>query len=96
MTEALEVLEEMDFEPVATDLPGEWSTDGEWTVAIQTHPVHGGPMDELCHRVLVYEASVREIDIDTVLAAQKTDTSIKSAIRGALARAGYPLNDGSQ
>ena len=93
MTDGVAVLEKTGFEAIGTDLPGEWATDGEWTVAIQTRPVHGGPVDELCHRVLVYEGPARAIDLDTDLAAEATDLSIEAATRSALVRAGYPVTN---
>lgn len=97
MTDGVAVLEKSGFEAITTELPGQWATDGEWTVAILTRPIHGGPVDELCHRVLVYEGSARAIDLDTELAAEATDTSVEAATRSALMRAGYPVtNDAGQ
>lgn len=93
MTELVDALEARGFETIASDLPGTWSTDGEWTVTVQTRPVHGGPLNDHCHRVLVYESPPWEIGIDTELAARTTDMSRASAIRVALDRAGYPLDD---
>lgn len=94
MSEAVDVLKSKDFEAIATDLPGEWSTDGEWTVAVQTRPVHGGPLNDYCHHVLVYEVPPRDIGIDAELAAQTTAMSNGSAILKALDEAGYPIDDG--
>lgn len=91
MTENVVVLEMQGFEPVTTDLPGAWATDGDWTVAVLTRPIHGGPVAERCHRVLVYEGSSRNVDVDSSVAAEATDTSIESATRTALLRAGYPV-----
>ena len=96
MTDDVAVLAEEGFEAVATDLPGGWSTDGDWTVAILSRPVHGGPVDETCHRVLVYEASSRAVDVDTGVAAEATDTSLEAAARTALLRAGYPVTSDAE
>lgn len=93
MTDGHAALEDGAFERVTTDLPGEWATDGAWAVSVRTQPVHGGPVDERCHQVIVYEASPRDVDVDTVRAAQRTATSLESAVRGALARAGHPRSD---
>lgn len=92
MTELVDGLEARGFEAIASDLPGDWSTDGEWTVTVQTRPVHGGPLDDRCHRVLVYAVPPRDVGVDTELAAEATDMSKASAIRAALDRAGYPLD----
>lgn len=92
MTETVDPLEGPAFEAIVTDLPGEWSTDGKWTVAVQTRPVHGGPLNDHCHRVLVYEAPPREIGIDAELAARTTAMSRAAAIRRALNKAGYPVD----
>lgn len=94
MTELVDPLASRGFETIASDLPGTWSTDGEWTVAIQTRPIHGGPLDDDCHRVLVYEAAPWAVGIDTELAGRTTDVSREAAIHLALERAGYPLNGG--
>ena len=88
MTDEVSVLQQSGFKTITTDLPGEWATDGSWTVAIQTRPIHGGPVDELCHQVLVYEGPARAIDLLTDVAAEATDTSIEAATRRALLRAG--------
>lgn len=97
MIDGVSVLRRSGFESIPTDLPGEWATDGTWTVAIQTRPIHGGPVDEHCHRVLVYADSARGIGLDTDLAAEATETSIEAATRSALLRAGYPVtNDASR
>lgn len=93
MTDGVATLAATGFEAVATDLPGEWSTDGEWTLAVQTRPVHGGPVDQRCHRVLVYEGPAGEIDLRADLAAEATDTSMAAATRSALRRAGHPAAD---
>ena len=95
VTDGVAVLEQSGFEAVATDLPGEWATDGEWTVAIQTRPVHGGPVEELCHRVCVYEGPAGDVDLETALAAEATATSLATATRRALGRAGYPVANGA-
>ena len=95
MTEAAGLLENAGFEDVPTDLPGTWATDDEWTVVIQTRPVHGGPVEQLCHRVLVYEGPPPEINHGTPLAGEATATSIESATRDALWRAGYPVPTGA-
>lgn len=94
MTDEVTLLKEKDFEAVTTDLPGEWSSDGDWTVAVQTRPIHGGPLNDHCHHVLVYEARPWDIAIGTELAARKTAMSNESAIRSALDEAGYPIDDG--
>lgn len=91
MTNDVSVLRQSGFEAISSDLPGGWATDGTWTVAIQTRPIHGGPVDERCHRVLVYEDSAGAIGLDTDLAAEPTDTSIEASTRTALMRAGYPV-----
>lgn len=93
MAETVAGLDGTAFDAIATDLPGEWSTDGEWTIAVRTRPVHGGPMNDDCHRVLVYEAPPERIGIDTDLAARTTAMSRAAAIRRALDQAGYPAVD---
>lgn len=92
VTDGAVLLEAMGFETVPTDLPGEWATDGEWTVAIQTRPVHGGPLDDVCHQVFVYATPASNVGIDSALAGQATTTSVESALRAALSRADYPLS----
>lgn len=91
MNDGVSVLRRSGFEAITTELPDEWATDGAWTIAIQTRPIRGGPVDERCHRVLVYEEPARGIDLDTDLAAEATETSIEAATRSALLRAGYPV-----
>lgn len=91
MIDGISVLRRSGFKTIPTALPGEWATDGTWTVAIQTRPIHGGPVDERCHQVSVYEGSAEAIDLDTDLAAEATDTSREVATRNALLRAGYPV-----
>lgn len=91
MIDGVSVLRRSGFESIPTALPGEWATDGMWTVVIQTRPIHGGPVDERCHRVSVYEDSAGAVGLDTDLAAEATDTSIEASTRTALLRAGYPV-----
>lgn len=89
MADGVAILGDMDFEVVPTDLPGAWATDGEWTVAIHTRPVDGGPVADECHRVLVYETPASDVGVDTALAGESTSTAVESALRSALSRAEY-------
>lgn len=94
MTDGAMILEKEGFEAVPAELPGTWATDDEWTVAIQTRPVHGGPVEQLCYRVFVYEGPPPDIHLGTTLAGEATAISIESATRDALWRAGYPVPTG--
>jgi len=72
-------------------LPGGWSTDGEWTVCVQT-PQSGGGMgarSTLQHEVRVYDHPAGLISIDSDPVAEAVDTAGAAAIRRALEAAGF-------
>lgn len=94
MTDPLDVLGAKGFDVIETDLPGAWSTDGEWTVAVLTRPIHGGPIGDRCHRVLVYANPPRRIGTEAELAGEATAVSTETAVRKALSAAGYPVEKG--
>lgn len=80
------VLQEAGFEPVDTELPGGWSTDGQRTVVVYTENTPGRLSDRH-HRVFVYDAPASDIGVDANLLARATDTSNELAIRRALDQA---------
>lgn len=89
MSELADVLQEQGFDAVETDLPGGWSTDGDWTVVVQTKPRLGGGLSDYTHTVYVYEAPAWGVGVGTPLAGRTTDSSNELAIRRALDEAGY-------
>ena len=76
-------LQEAGYEPVETELPGGWATDGDRTVIILTERAPGATID-LDHRVWVLDAPASEVGIDTTMLARTHDSSSELAIRRAL------------
>lgn len=84
------VLQAQGFEPFDTDLPGGWSTDGEWTVIVDTKQTTSLDPADLHHTVLVYDYAPSAGILTAPVAGRATDTSTELAIRRALDDAGYP------
>lgn len=82
--ELVDVLQEHGYEPVETELPGGWSTDGEWTVCVKTDHMAGGRMNDYVHTAIVYNAPAEDVDVATERLAWEQDTSSELAIRRAL------------
>jgi len=80
-------------------LPGGWSTDGEWTVCVETRQRGGGmgSRSTLQHEVSVFDCEAGLISIDSEPAGVAVDTSCGAAIRRALEAAGFegsrPMSD---